>query len=118
LRLGFPLLERRRHEPDVHGFGALGQSFTIQSGGPNAEYGGTAITVGGNTMSGNEGNGVIQFNGSLTSITWTNPLFENWYGFTVGAPVVAAIPEPETYALMLAGLALLGARARRRRNAG
>jgi len=96
----------------------FGQSFTIQSGGPNAEYGGTAITAVGNTVSGNEGNGVIQFNGSLTSITWTNPLFENWYGFTVGAPVVAAIPEPETYALLIAGLALLGARARRRRNAG
>ena len=46
-------------------------------------------------------------------MTWTNPMFENWYGFTVGVPV-AAIPEPETYALMLAGLALLGARARRR----
>ena len=94
----------------------FGQSFTIQSGGPNAEYGGAAITAVGNTVSGQEGNGVIQFTGSLTSITWTNPIVEDWYGFTVGVPV-AAIPEPETYALMLAGLALLGARARRRRAA-
>lgn len=93
------------------------QSFTIQSGGPNAEYGGASITALGNTVSGIEGNGVIQFNGSLTSISWTNPVFENWYGFTVGVPVAAAIPEPETYALMLAGLALLGARARRRKAA-
>lgn len=94
----------------------FGQSFTIQSGGPNAEYGGESITALGNTVSGLEGNGVIQFNGSLTSISWTNPIVENWYGFTVGVPV-AAIPEPETYALVLAGLALLGARARRRRAA-
>ncbi len=90
------------------------QAFTIQSGGPNAEYGGATITAVGNTISGLEGNGVIQFNGSLTSISWTNPVAENWYGFTVGVPV-AAIPEPETYALLLGGLALLGARARRRR---
>ena len=91
----------------------FGQPFTIQSGGPNAEYGGAAITAVGNTVSGLEGNGVIQFSGSLTSITWTNPVVEDWYGFTVGIPV-AAVPEPETYALLLAGLAVLGARARRR----
>jgi hypothetical protein len=95
---------------------AFDHAFTIQSGGPNAEYGGSAITALGNTVSGVEGNGVIQFSGSVTSISWTNPIFENWYGFTVGVPV-AAVPEPETYALMLAGLALLGARARRRRAA-
>ena len=95
---------------------SFGQSFTIESGGPNAEYGGAAITALGNTVSGVEGNGVIRFNGSLTSISWTNPVFEDWYGFTVGVPV-AAVPEPETYALLVAGLALLGARARRRRKA-
>jgi PEP-CTERM motif len=91
-------------------------SFAIESGGPSAEYGGTSITSVGNTVFGVEGNGVIQFNGAVTSISWTNPVFENWYGFTLGVPV-AAVPEPETYALMLAGLAALGAVTRRRRKA-
>ena len=53
---------------------AFDQAFTIQSGGPNAEYGGAAITALGNTVSGVEGNGVIQFNGSVTSISWTMSL--------------------------------------------
>jgi len=89
------------------------QAFTIESGGPNAEYGGASIFAVGNTVYGAEGNGVVQFTGSITSISWTNPVFENWYGFTVGVPVVA-VPEPETYALMLAGFAALAFVARRR----
>ena len=92
------------------------QAFTIQSGGPSFEYNGTSIIAGGNNVSGSEGNGVIQFAGNVSSISWTNPVFENWYGFTVGVPV-AAVPEPETYALMLAGLGALAAVARRRRKA-
>ena len=90
------------------------QPFTIQSGGPNAENGGSTITASGNNLFGNEGNGVIQFTGTFTSISWTNPNYENWFGFTVGTPV-AAVPEPETYALMLGGLGVIAMIARRRR---
>ncbi len=92
---------------------AFNTAFTIESGGPSAEYGGASITSAGNTVFGSEGNGTIQFTGSVTSISWTNPVAENWYGFTVGTSV-QAIPEPETYALMLAGLAAIGFAARRR----
>jgi hypothetical protein len=61
-----------------------------------------------------EGNGVVQFMGTFSSISWTNT-FENFYAFQVG---VNAVPEPESYAMLLAGLGLLGFTARRRqRNA-
>ena len=92
------------------------QAFTIEAGGPNAEYGGASIYAVGNTIFGAEGNGVVQFSGSIASISWTNPIAEDWYGFTVGVPV-AAVPEPETYALMLAGFAVLAFVARRRKAA-
>jgi hypothetical protein len=62
----------------------FGQTPTFVSGGPSFEYAGGPISVVGNTVSGNEANGTIQFNGTFTQLTWTNPLFENWYGFNVG----------------------------------
>lgn len=62
----------------------------IQSGGPSNEYGGTSIQLttasSGNVVWGKEGNGTIQFIGTYTTISWTNPQSENWYGFTVGVP--------------------------------
>lgn len=80
---------------------------TFVAGGASAEYGGNPITVSGNVVSGFEGNGTVQFLGTFTSLSWTNPAREAYYGFTVGVPV-AAIPEPEIYALMLVGLSVIG----------
>ena len=65
-----------------------------------------------NTLVGFEGHGIIMFSGSHTSITWDAYPTEVWSGFTVGF-----VPEPETYAMILAGLALLGFTARRRKQA-
>ena len=92
------------------------QTPTFVAGGPNSEYGGGPINVSGNTVSGVEGNGTVEFLGTYTSITWTNPLDEYWYGFNVGFVSVAAVPEPSTWAMMILGFAGVGFMAYRRRN--
>jgi len=88
----------------------------------------TKVNLGGGQFQLNgtgEPHGVIRFTGSVSSITWTSLTNEFWNGITVGTygiatevpttPPVTPIPEPETYALMLAGLALLGRVARRQK---
>jgi hypothetical protein len=90
----------------------FGQTPTFQVGGPNAQFGGSAIAVAGNTVSGNEGNGVVQFTGTLSSITFTSTP-EFYYAWTVGTASPTVIPEPGTqalFALGLAGLVGLGGR--------
>ncbi|HET9697663.1 MAG TPA: PEP-CTERM sorting domain-containing protein [Terriglobales bacterium] len=92
-------------------FGA--QSFSIQSGGPSGEYGGSSIYScnAGTTICGEEGNGTIMFNGTFNSITWTNPVYENWYGFTVGTfepERNPQVPEPSSIAFLASGLGSLG----------
>ena len=54
---------------------------------------------------------VVRLKGTYNSISFTHTS-ELWHGYTVG--ITAAVPEPETYGLMLAGLGLLGVAARRR----
>ncbi len=95
------------------------QPFTIQSGGPSAEYGGGPITQLVLSALGSEGNGTIQFTGTYSSISWTNPVYEYWYGFTVGAPEAAAAPGttplPAALPLFAGGLGVMGLLARRKR---
>jgi len=76
--------------------------FTLLSEGAGWWGNGTWFQSG-NTLTGFEAHGVIQFNGSVSSISWTNNPSEYWHGFTIGTAVV---PEPST--LLLLGTGLLG----------
>jgi hypothetical protein len=100
---------------DTASFNFIGATPVLVAGGGSAEYGGSSITVSGNEVLGTEGDGTVQFIGTFTSISWTNPTAENWYGFDVGvAGVAAAVPEPGSLGLLLAGLTVTGLALRRR----
>jgi hypothetical protein len=95
----------------------LSQGITCCWGGGNDR-----LVQSGNNLDGREGAGTIQFIGTYSTFSWTVPDPESWHGFTFGIRTTErieptpAIPEPETYAMLLAGLGLLGLIARRRKN--
>ena len=83
------------------------------SGHWGSEY--SPLSVSGNVVSGIEGNGTIQFNGTFTSLSWTTPTDEYYSAFTIGATSVAApVPEPSSGALLVVGGAVLAVMRRRR----
>ncbi len=92
----------------------FGSNVSVLSSGSNY-WGYSGYTVAGNAFTGKEFNGVLQLQGSFTSMNIAVDQAEYWHGFNVGSAAVSAVPEPESYALMLAGLGLMGAIARRRK---
>ncbi|OAI18771.1 hypothetical protein A1359_04170 [Methylomonas lenta] len=76
----------------------------VQAGGPNSIYGGSSITVTGNSVLGSEGNGIVLFEGEFKTIAWTNT-YENYYGITVGT--AKPVPVPAGAWLFFTGMASL-----------
>lgn len=85
----------------------------VQVGGPNSVYGGSSIYVVGNSVFGNEGNGVVLFEGAYNSISWTSS-YENYYGITLGS--VSEVPVPSAAWLFVSGVALLVSLTNRRKS--
>jgi len=69
----------------------------------SASFGGcsTCLSVSGNTLTGAEGDGVVEFVGTYTSISWTTSGGEYWNGFTVGEAASVGTPEPATWTGLL-----------------
>ncbi len=75
----------------------------------------TCLSVNGNTLIGMEGDGVVEFVGTYTSISWTTTGAESWNGFTLGA-ADDSVPEPATWIGLLIASMLAVPFVRRRKN--
>ncbi|MEO5818003.1 MAG: PEP-CTERM sorting domain-containing protein [Gemmatimonadaceae bacterium] len=94
------------------------QSFTVVSNNnsPNCAFWGCgSYTQSGNSITGTEFSGTLQFSGTYSSLSISTDPSENWHGFTVGAASVTATPEPASLVLMGTGFAGIAGFARRRR---
>lgn len=83
---------------------SAGQSMSILAQGPSNAYGGCStepcLSLSGTTLTGHEADGIIQFTGTYTSLSWTAANPEYWNGFTFGVTGLAApsgAPEPATW---------------------
>ena len=99
--------------------GVFDQPFEIISEGCGYWGCGTFANVTATSFTGNgELHGIIRFTGNFTSVTFTD-LTENWHGIQIGIaglapPTNGGVPEPMTWAMMIAGFGLMGASLRRR----
>ena len=90
------------------------QSFTLLSEG-DGFYGDGTWVQSGNSLIGEEAHGAIQFNGWVTSISWSNDVNELWHGFTIGATEIQPVPIPAAAWLFSSGLIGLVGIARRKK---
>ena len=104
--------------PSTTSFSAL-QTFAVSAGQiqnfsavlTGVNFGAPTLGAGSQTLS---WNGLLAAGQYSVSITGLTGIAGAQYGATVSALPVTSVPEPETYGMMLGGLALLGAAARRK----
>jgi hypothetical protein len=105
-----------------------GQSMSILAQGPSSAFGGcnTCLTLSGSTITGFEGDGLIQFTGTFSSLNWTGANPEFWNGITFGVTGLpggtgggggSGVPEPATWGTILLALVAGAGVARARRRA-
>jgi len=80
-------------------------AFSVVSEGSNF-WGYAGYSVSGNDFTGTEFNGILQFSGAFTSISFDVSPYEHWHGFNFGTTSVADVPEPAIAALF--GIGILG----------
>jgi len=87
--------------------------FTIVSQGCGYWGCGTFVPNAGNTgfFGSGEVHGVLKFSGTYSSLSF-NDSSENWHGYQIG---IGTVPEPASWALLIAGFGMVGVAARRRR---
>lgn len=92
--------------------------FTILHSAPGYFGDGVLVRSEPTVLAGIEANGLIQFSGTFTSISWTIPTAEDWHGFQVGIPdPLSPVPEPSTLTAALTGFgAILILSKRKRKN--
>jgi hypothetical protein len=76
------------------------QPVILLKTGPGAWGVGLPLAVVGNTVIGKEGNGLVQFPGTMTTLIFNADVTENWWGFTIGAPTATPPPvDPPPFTL-------------------
>jgi len=95
-----------------------GSFNNILAGGGFENYG--SVQVSDTASSGkHEATFALVFSDAYAGAVASNTLKDNALSLTVSAtvaPIVSAVPEPETYAMLLAGLSVIGLKVRRRKN--
>jgi hypothetical protein len=97
-------------------FSFNGESFTLAQAAPNSAY----VQFDGGTLTGPNGFFTTAGGGSLELQSFfgsSNFTFSSARGDLLGTLTIAAVPEPASLALVLGGLAVVGAASRRRKAA-